>query len=111
MRLPIVYFIAFSRSWLSSVAHDLSCPCMLTESKKLTDLYIDPDWTSTHPDEPLPLFDFVDDVASLSSLHTDLLTEENLQALDKAMPVKKDAGVGATTTSSAESINRVFHVI
>lgn len=112
VRLPILRFIAFSRSWLSSVAHDVSRPCMLTESKELTDSYIDPDWrTSTHPDEPPPLFDSVDHIASLSSLHTAPLTEENLQALDEAMPVKKDAGVGATTASSAESINRAFHVM
>lgn len=80
---------------------------MLTGSKDLTDSYIDPDvWITYQPNEPPPLFDSV-----ASALHTAPLTEENLQALDEAMPLKKDTGGGATTASSAESVNRAFHVL
>ena len=112
VRLPIFHFPTTFERWLSGVAHNLSSSCMLTGSKDLTDSYIDPNWwTSYQPNEPPPLFDSVASVTSLSPLHTAPLTEENLQALDEAMPLKKDSNAVAMTASSAESINRALHVL
>ena len=45
------------------------------------------------------------------SLHTTLLTEENLQNLDEALPWEEDAGTGTTSVSSVESLSRTFHVL
>ena len=112
VRLPVLQLTTSFERWLSSVAHNSSSSCMLTGSKDFTDSYIDPDWwTSYQPDEPPPHFDSIASTTSLSSTHTAPLTEENLQALDEAMPPKKDTGAGATTASSAESVNRAFYVL
>ena len=66
VRLLLLHVTAPLQCWLSSIAHESPCYRMLTESKELTDPYIDLGyWTSTLPNEATPLDDFVGDTASL----------------------------------------------
>lgn len=77
-----------------------------------TDSYLDISyWASTHVTQIPPLFDFVANNPSLSSLPSAPLTEDNLLALDDTMPSKKNASVGAATESSNPSVNRTFQIL
>lgn len=43
--------------------------------------------------------------------HATPLTEENIKALDEALPLENATSTAATTASSVESLNRTFHVL